>query len=223
MTILNRTNLSSNFFLLLGLLCLLSGLTIAGLTLGPLVYHELTLHLSPPPSNPQISLTPPSSNLPTGKTDLRSQISNLVIPVDLNFSLIIPSLNINTRVVPHVDPHDPTAYQNALTQGVAHAAGTVTPDQLGNTFIFSHSSTNFYTATRYNSIFYLLHKLKPGDPIHLVYQHRLYSYQVTSVHQVEPNNIAYLQQTTPLQTLTLMTCWPPGTNLRRLIVTATSQ
>jgi LPXTG-site transpeptidase (sortase) family protein len=144
----------------------------------------------------------------------------IIRPVDEQFGLVIPKIGANARVIPEVDPFDPQLYQAKLTQGVAHAKGSGYPGQPGNIFIFSHSSVNFFEANRYNSIFYLLHQLKPGDEIYLYYQRVRYKYLVKEVKIVAPDQVSYLSHPASEFSLTLMTCWPPGTTAKRLLVIA---
>ena len=123
-------------------------------------------------------------------------------------------------LVANVDWKDAAVYQRALTQGVAHATGTAYPGQMGNIFVFAHSGIDFYEAVRYNAVFYLLNKLEPGDEITLIYQQRKFLYRVTEQKTVAPEAIGYLMGDPAKETLTLMTCWPAGTTLRRLVVVA---
>lgn len=144
-----------------------------------------------------------------------------VIPVDRKFGIVIPKIGANASVIPNVNPYNSREYQAALTHGVAHARGTTKPGEAGNVFLFSHSSVNFYEASRYNSVFYLLSKLEKGDTITLYYKDTPYTYTVTSTKTVSSNAVEYLTKAdTAKQTLTLMTCWPPGTTYRRLLVIA---
>lgn len=141
-------------------------------------------------------------------------------PVNTDFSIQIGKININTPVIKNVDPYDSRKYQVALTRGVAHALGSVTPDQLGNVFIFAHSAQDWYQANRFNAIFYLINKLEKGDEITLYYQGKPYLYSVSKVATVDSNAVDYLKADQTVDTLQLMTCWPPGTTLKRMIVTA---
>jgi LPXTG-site transpeptidase (sortase) family protein len=149
----------------------------------------------------------------------KKNISQNIVPVDPEFSLIIPKINANSKVIKNVDPFNSKVYQKALTQGVAHASGSATPDKSGNVFIFAHSAGNWYQANQYNAVFYLLNKLVKGDIITIYYQKKPYNYVVDQIKFVNPNEINYLSNNLPNQ-LTLMTCWPPGTTLKRLIVIA---
>jgi len=146
-----------------------------------------------------------------------------VIPVDSNFSIIIPKINANAKVIRNVNPYDSKNYQKALTQGVAHASGSATPDQNGNVFIFAHSATNWYQANQYNAVFYLLNKLEKGDTLTLYFENTPYNYSVDEIKFVKASEVDYLSNNLNTNSLTLMTCWPPGTTLKRLIVVATKK
>jgi sortase A len=140
------------------------------------------------------------------------------IPADENFSIIVPKIRANAKVIENVDPYNSAEYQLKLTEGVAHARGTSLPGEPGNTFLFAHSSDNFYNANRYNSVFYLLNKMDYDDVFYLIKDKTMYEYSVTEKSVVEPDQVQYLTDKSLDQKATLMTCWPPGTTLKRLIL-----
>lgn len=142
-----------------------------------------------------------------------------IVPSSIYF-FVIPKINANSKVIKDVNPLNASEYQWALTKGVAHAKGSAYPGQFGNVFLFSHSSVNFYEAARYNSVFYLLSKLEKGDDVYIFYNKAKIKYSVTEKKIVDPKNISYLTNNSKKHTLTLMTCWPPGTTLNRLLVIA---
>lgn len=145
-----------------------------------------------------------------------------IIPVDREFGIVIPKINANAKIISNVDPYNADAYQKALTRGVAHASGTAFPGHAGNSFLFAHSSVDWYVANRYNSVFYLINKLERGDKIETYYLGKKYTYEVFDKLTVGPEDVSYLDPGTSgdSATLTLMTCWPPGTSVKRLIIKA---
>lgn len=143
-----------------------------------------------------------------------------IVAIDKKFGIVIPRLGANARIIANVDPYNSKEYQYALTKGVAHARGTSVPGAMGNIFLFAHSSENFYEALRYNSVFYLLPKLVAGDEIFLYYNGVKFIYVVTDKKFVNPKDVSYLESKGDTKTLILMTCWPPGTNSERLLVSA---
>lgn len=141
-------------------------------------------------------------------------------PIDKEFGIVIPKIGANSKIIKDVDPYNSFVYQVALTKGIAQAKGTVTPDKIGNMFLFSHSSVNLLEATRFNSIFYLLSKLEKSDEVYIYYKDTKYKYKVTDIKIVDAKDVSYLSPKANKKVLTLMTCWPAGTNYKRLLVIA---
>jgi LPXTG-site transpeptidase (sortase) family protein len=141
-------------------------------------------------------------------------------PVDKNFGIVIPKIGANAKIVAQVDPFNSNIYQAALTKGVAQAKGSAFPDVIGNMLIFSHSSANLLEARNYNSVFYLLSKLQKNDEIYIYYKNIRYKYKVSEIKIVDAKDVSYLSPVSEVKTLTLMTCWPAGTNYKRLLVIA---
>ncbi len=141
-------------------------------------------------------------------------------PVDKDFGIIIPKLGANAKIIANVDPYNSKIYQAALTKGVAQAKGTAVPNEIGNMFLFSHSSANILEAGRYNSIFYLLSKLEKNDEIYIFYKGEKYKYKVSQIKIVDAKDVSYLSGKSKVKTLILMTCWPAGTTYKRLIIIA---
>lgn len=147
----------------------------------------------------------------------------LLTPVDTVFSVIIPRIGASARVIPDVDPGEESEYLEALNQGVAHAAGTGYPggrEGNRNVYLFAHSTDYFFRVPQYNAIFYLLKELESGDEIDVFYQGKRYIYAVTEKKIVGAKEVSYLTTPTSEEQLTLQTCWPPGTTLKRLLVIA---
>lgn len=143
-----------------------------------------------------------------------------IIPINTDFSIVIPKIGVNTLVSKNIDPNNPSEYQKALTHGVAHAKTSALPGFSGNVFIFAHSAVDWSQANQFNAIFYLINKLEAGDQIILYYQNSKYLYSVTDKKIIKATETNYLSNQSSNQTLTLMTCWPPGTTLNRLVVIA---
>ena len=145
---------------------------------------------------------------------------NQIKPVDKEFGIVIPKIGANSKIIEGVDPYNANIYQYALTKGVAQAKGTAFPNENGNMFLFSHSSANLLEAKTYNSIFYLLSKLKKDDDIYIFYKNIKYKYKVTDIKIVDAKDVSFLNPNSDTKMLTLMTCWPAGTNYKRLLVIA---
>lgn len=132
--------------------------------------------------------------------------------------LKIPSINVVAPITWKV-VNEPTAVAENLKNGLIQIDGTSLPGEKGNIFITGHSSNYPWIESAYNNIFALLNKVVVGDVVHVKYGERDYLYRVNEISVVKPDDLSPMKQTnTP--TLTLMTCTPVGTSLKRLIVTA---
>ncbi|PJC82271.1 hypothetical protein CO007_00285, partial [Candidatus Roizmanbacteria bacterium CG_4_8_14_3_um_filter_36_10] len=87
-------------------------------------------------------------------------------------------------------------------------------------FLFAHSTDYFWNVGNYNAVFYLLNKLEKNEEVNLFYQGTRYVYRVIGKEIVDPSQVQYLTRKTNREFLTLQTCWPPGTTLKRLLVFA---
>lgn len=197
---------TSSVFLKFGAILIFLGIAIFILTFYRLIFSELKYWFARPNNDAQVALK--RVNTP----------KNTLTPVDENFGIVIPKIAANAKVVPNVSYTNEKEYQWQLTKGVAHAKGTAMPGGWGNTFIFAHSAGNFYDANRYNAIFYLLNKLEKDDKIIIVYKKQKFVYKMTDKKIVAPDDVKYLLGDSKKQTLTLMTCWPAGTTLKRLLI-----
>lgn len=109
--------------------------------------------------------------------------------------------------------------QDALRNGVVSFPGTAQPGEKGNAFITGHSSYYPLFPGRYKDVFALLPKIEIGEEIQVWQGQQKFTYQVSDKREVSPTATDVLDETDDSR-LTLMTCVPLGTALRRLIVTA---
>lgn len=186
--------------LILGCICFTAGLLFFIYTFYPVITTEITYRLD-------------DSFRGFG-------LKQRIVPKDLDFGIVIPKIFANARIIDDIDPYNAEVYRVALTKGIAHARGSSYPGGIGNTFLFSHSSVNFYEANKFNSVFYLLDKLEKEDEIDIYFDRKIFKYAVTDKKLVDAGDVSYLSGSGSEQTLTLMTCWPPGTTFKRLLVIA---
>jgi LPXTG-site transpeptidase (sortase) family protein len=110
--------------------------------------------------------------------------------------------------------------QGGLKNGVVHYPGTAKPGQFGNVFITGHSSYYPWDPGQFKDVFALLGQLDVGDQFVVYYNQIRYTYQVDNKFEVQPDNVDVLEQPRDRKIITLMTCTPVGTALRRLIIQA---
>lgn len=186
---------------------------------------------TPIPGQPQVTSAPTPTPTPTPVrsvgVDNFAQVltgpkEQILHPVDTKFSIVIPKIGASAKVFPNIDPGNEKEFLPVLLKGVAHAKGTVFPGKLGNTYLFAHSTDNFWDVGRYNAVFYLLKDLSPGDDIVVFFENKRYNYVVKNTRIVNPNDVSFIvnAQKEDQEVLILQTCWPPGTAWQRLIVFA---
>lgn len=108
-----------------------------------------------------------------------------------------------------------------LKQSLIHYQGTAMPGDLGNAVIFGHSVLpQFFNPQNYLTIFSTLHTLRPGDTMEIESEGATYTYKIAQMYETAPDDLSPLAQTYNGRYLTLITCTPPGTYLRRLIIKA---
>lgn len=141
-----------------------------------------------------------------------------------NFFVSIPKIGAYSEVKINVDPLNDKEYLPILDNNlVAHAKNTSLPG-LGKgktTYIFAHSSQQGIGRVRNNPVFYLLNELKSGDIVFIKEQDKAYTYVVYDKKIVSKKEIFYIGFRDPEnEVLLLQTCWPIGTDWKRLIVFA---
>ena len=127
------------------------------------------------------------------------------------YTISIPSLKIKNAVVSTVDTN--------LAKHLVNFGGTAFPPDKGNAVIFGHSTLPWlYDPENYRTVFTYLYKLNPGDEILVNIGNVTYKYKVDSITVVDADNTSVLQQNYNGSYLTLVTCTPPGTIWKRLVV-----
>lgn len=129
------------------------------------------------------------------------------------YTLSIPRLNIkDARVL--VGGED-------LKKSLVHYLPQSLPGEYGNVVIFGHSTLpQFYNVKDYKTIFTYLPSLEKTDKIFVKVGDVEYAYEVYDMFVVNPDQVSVLEQRKDAAYLTLITCVPPGTYWKRLIVRA---
>lgn len=137
------------------------------------------------------------------------------------FYLSIPKLGIEkARVTTDVESDKKEIYFPILSNSLAHYKGTSYPAEFGDVFIYGHSILPvFFDPKNYISIFSTIHTLQSGDEIDVYWGEEKFVYLVYESVTVDPESLDAINfKDSEDKTLTLMTCSPPGTFLKRLLV-----
>lgn len=148
-----------------------------------------------------------------GSADYSYPLASLSADTVKNYSLSIPSLNIE---IANVD-----MASDDLAKNLVHYPQTALPGQSGSPVIFGHSTLpQFFDPTNYSTIFSTLPKIQIGSDIIVDFGGVKYTYRVTKMYEVKPTDLWVLRQEYNQKSLKLITCVPPGTKIRRLVVEA---
>lgn len=129
------------------------------------------------------------------------------------YFLSIPKLKIKNAIVSSADMD--------LSKHLVQYPGTAMPPDKGSTVIFGHSTLpQLFNPTDYKTIFANAHTLKVGDAIHVNVSNTEYVYIISSVTVTTPEDTSVLAQEYDDSYLVIITCTPPGTIWKRLIVKA---
>ncbi|KKR76681.1 MAG: Sortase family protein [Candidatus Levybacteria bacterium GW2011_GWA2_40_8] len=132
---------------------------------------------------------------------------------NLNYSISIPKINIDSAKVSSAD-YDLTRHMVQFNKDTA-------PGKVGNTIIFGHSTLpQLFNPNDYKTILANAYKIGVGDEIIVTLEGQKYTYKVQTVTVVEPNDTSVLAQDLSDSFITLITCTPPGTVWKRLIIKA---
>jgi LPXTG-site transpeptidase (sortase) family protein len=138
--------------------------------------------------------------------------------------ILIPKIGKNIPLV-NVEHFDATnseewhkIFMRELEKGIIKYPGSADPGAEGNSFIFWHSSNYPWAKWDYNNVFALLNELNAWDEIIVFFKQKKYVYVVCEKNIVKPWHVSSLGDIPNKKQLTLMTCWPLGTTLNRLLV-----
>lgn len=157
------------------------------------------------------------TQIPDLNLDVTPPDTRIIIPrIDQN----VPIITVSTEALINRDwTRLEQEIQSALQEGVVHYPGTAFPGDEGNIVITGHSSYFPWDPGRFKDVFALLHDINIGDKIYVYYQQDKYEYEVYETKVVLPTQVDVLTQSGE-ERLTLITCTPVGTNLKRLVVFA---
>lgn len=130
-----------------------------------------------------------------------------------NYYISIPKLGIDNANV--------STISNNVDEHLVHFPGTNLPPNQGNAAIFGHSTLpQWFDPTDYKAIFATVHTLQIGDAINVTINSQIYTYKIIDISIVEPEQASYFEQNTDGSYLTIVTCTPPGTIWKRLLIKA---
>lgn len=132
------------------------------------------------------------------------------------YQISIPKLKISGASVSTTD-YD-------LSHHLVQYAGSSIPGENGTAVIFGHSTLpQWFDPKNYKAIFATLHTIKNGDEIIAKVNNITYTYKIFSISVTSPEDTNMFSQSYDHSYITIVTCTPPGTVWKRLIVRASLQ
>ena len=134
-------------------------------------------------------------------------------PKVLSYILSIPKIRIKDALVSTTDMD--------LGKHLVNYQGTGIPGDFGNAVIFGHSTLpQLYNPKDYKTIFSNIYKLGIGDNIYSTVNGVTYLHKIFNITVVDPDDTSVFTQNYNNSYLTLVTCTPPGTIWKRLVIKA---
>lgn len=222
------------FLRLISLLIISMGILIAGYVFFPLLSWQL--YFAPVFANSEINSPIPKSTIVSQNSiaSLLQGASQTLSGVDYtnaqnwfpNYKYDKPA-NLKTSVykisIPKINIKDAevSAVDTDLLKHLVNYGGTAVPPDNGNAVIFGHSTLpQLYQEGNYKTVFTFLYKLTVGDEIIVTSGNITYKYRIENISVVDPDNTSVLEQSFDDSYITLITCTPPGTIWKRLVIKA---
>ena len=123
------------------------------------------------------------------------------ITEDTFFQLIIPELDVNVAVYEAWMSRRTWDFR-VFTEDAGHLQYTAYPGDGSNVVIGAHYELRDFVP----GPFYELDQLEIGDEIQIYFMGQLYTYEVTVLDLVRPEEVSVLRRT-PFEVLTLLTCY----------------
>ncbi len=134
-------------------------------------------------------------------------------PKITRYKISIPKLRIENAEVA-TDVFD-------LSNSLVQYYGAEAPPGKGSAVIYGHSNLpQFYDPKNYKAIFATVHTLELGDEILTEVNGKTYRYKIFSMNITDPDDPNIFSQSYDNSYITLVTCTPPGTTWKRLVVRA---
>lgn len=128
-----------------------------------------------------------------------------------SYFITIPKVDLKEAIVSTTD-YD-------LSRHLVHYGGTSLPGEFGNAVVFGHSTLpQLFNEKDYKTIFAKIYKLGVGDDIFANVGGVSYRFKIFSIIVVDPTDSSVFSQNNTNSFLTLVTCTPPGTTWKRLII-----
>jgi LPXTG-site transpeptidase (sortase) family protein len=145
-------------------------------------------------------------------------------PLSNQATLVIDSIGVRAPIVFNVPDNNDLIYNN-LEKGVVHYSNTPKPGEIGAAVVLGHSSAYPWYKGNYGAVFALLNKLKIGDRFYVQYSdNRTFVFEMKQSIIFNPfdtnDQRLVALENAHTSSLILISCYPVGTNYKRIAVQA---
>jgi len=131
----------------------------------------------------------------------------------------ISSIGVNAPIS-FTQSRSQKVFASLLNIGVLHYPDSALPGEVGTAIILGHSAPLNWPKIKYDSVFNNLKDLKGGDEVKIDFHGEIYRYLVKNTFFVRAGEDLSKYLTFNRSMLLLVSCWPPGHNLQRIVVEA---
>ncbi|MBF8249573.1 MAG: hypothetical protein HW400_174 [Candidatus Levybacteria bacterium] len=226
----NAQNNFRKYLRLISALFLLTGISIILYVLFPIISWQL--YFQPAFASADIILSIPRANIvglaknsldSTDYTKAGNWFKNFNPDPNQKNQADVPSYTISIPKIKLADAQVSTI-DNDLTKHLVNYQGTGIPGKNGNAVVFGHSTLpQLFNPKDYKTIFANVYQLKNEDNIYATISGVTYTYKIIKITVTDPEDSSALVQDYDNSYLTLVTCTPPGTTWKRLIVRSVLQ
>ncbi len=230
----SNRQLKKKFLHLFSLLLIFAGLIIVIYVFYPLVLWQI--YFAPALASSNFTSSIPKTNIVSSSQigSLFRQAGDIISGVDytnarnwfpgfkpsyktkskvFSYTISIPKLGIKDAIVSNADYN--------LAAHLVSYGSDITPPESGSAIIFGHSTLpQLFNPKNYKTIFANLYQLKNQDIIYVNESGISYAYKIFNINVVDPDDTSIFAQDYNDSYLTIVTCTPPGTTWKRLIIKA---
>jgi LPXTG-site transpeptidase (sortase) family protein len=183
---------------------LIAGVIVMAMPFLPEVYYRIfPAHTIPVPIYQPIKADTIAESDETPGEDLYLTDGNRIV---------IPAIGVDTKILEGANED-----VMLLEEGAWRDPETSTPGQKGNIVIGGH---RFQYLPPNTTTFYNLDKLAQGDEIIIYWESKMFKYKIFNIFEVNPDGVWIKNQDPTFEELTVYTCTPVYTSLRRLVIKA---
>ena len=133
--------------------------------------------------------------------------------------LEIPKIDISAPLI-FARSGDKKEIEASLDLGVVHFFDSALPGEIGETVILGHSAPPGWPKIKYDWVFSRINELENGDEIIFFFDNKKFNYFVTNKFFLEKGEEIPEYSASSENVLILISCWPPGKDVKRIAVEA---